>query len=78
MAMCGFVEMFLSWVTMQRALWLPRFGIEFSNVLVRCFRPEIVGNFGKKIQSKWLIYLLGEVRKIIPTDFFIPSIKLKA
>lgn len=72
MAMRGFVEMFLQCITMQRAFWLPRFGVEFSNVLVRCLRVEIVGDFGKKIQSKWLIYLLGELRnyKIISIDFF--------
>jgi hypothetical protein len=39
---------------------LPRFrasGVEFSNASVGCLHVEIAGNFGKKIQSKWLIYL---------------------
>lgn len=57
------------------AWWLPRYrtsNVEFSNAPVRCLCVEIADNFGKKIQSKWLIYLLiDELRsdEIIPCGF---------
>jgi len=61
---CEFVEMFFRELQCN-AQWLPRYctnNVEFSNAPVRCLRIEIADYFGKKIQSKWLIYLLiGEL-----------------
>lgn len=52
--------------------------LNFQTYRLACLRAETVGNFGKKIQSKWLIYLFirYELRddKMISTDFSFPDI----
>lgn len=52
--------------------------LNFQTYRLTCLHAETVGNFGKKIQSKWLIYLFirYELRddKMISTDFSFPDI----